>query len=179
LNVVHIILNDVQYTMTIKLHHRAPLFGIGVALAAVCAARIGHGCDYKLARVGDFHTVVQGGAWADLGVAVVGFLLGFVICRQVVTTHPPAPWQSIGLALTTSMAIGHLILVATALAFAAKGPLPQWGGTFGLSLMVAWPYFFFTAGLPLVGLMSAWTMIWRFLCIEEADQRPTSPGAAE
>ena len=73
----------------IKANWRALLFGVGAAMAGVGAARAAFGLHYKMHALFDFHTVVKAGAWGDLGVAAVSFLLGTLICRAVVRVFPP------------------------------------------------------------------------------------------
>ncbi len=148
----------------IKPHHRALGFGLGVAIVAVFAARVGRGAGYKLASFGDFHTVVKGGIWAELGLAIVGFLLGVTIWRRLATTHPPTALQSIGLVLITSMAIGIVVCLVTPVAYAVRSPVKDWTLTLWLSAIIVWPYFLFTIFMPLVALMATWTAVWRFIC---------------
>jgi hypothetical protein len=168
LNVVHIILNDVQYIMMIKSHHRALGFGLGVAVVAVCAARIGSSFRLELVRPDDSLALVNGGAWAYLALATIAFLLGVTIWQRAVTTHPPTARQSIGLALVTASAIGFAICLVTAISATVSTPPEYWPVVSIFALIFAGPYVVYNAGLPLLGFIATWTWMWRTICAVES-----------
>lgn len=150
---------------------RALLFGVAAATAGVGASRVATGLHYKMHGLFDFHTVVKAGAWGDLGVAVVSFALGTVICRGVVRTFPATAGPCIGLTLMTSMAILLALSIGTGLGGAIKS---RHADTAMLFFAGSFIYAHFTTLPTLIVLMGAGMGIWVVLCSEEATPSPPS-----
>lgn len=144
---------------------RALLFGVAAAMAGVGATRVATGLHYKMQELFDFHTVVKAGAWSDLGVAVVSFTLGTLICRGVVRTFPPTAGQCIGLTLMTSMAILLALGIGAGLCGAIKSRHADTAMLFFAGSLI---YAHFTTLPTLIALMGAGMGIWVVLCSEEA-----------
>ncbi|MGE0421104.1 MAG: hypothetical protein AB7O88_02510 [Reyranellaceae bacterium] len=150
-------------------NRRTLLFAVGASMAGVGAARAAFGLRYKLHTLFDFHTVVNAGAWGDLGVAAVSFLLGFLICRAVVREFPPTAGLCVGLALITSMAILLALGIGTGLGQFIRLVSADLTLLLAASSLI---YSHVTTLPTLIVLMAAWTGVWVMLCSEETG-RPT------